>query len=230
MRFLMGLILLVSFSAAAENGTVAMTAAEVAATVAENTAAEKAAVKDEQSTAEKPVATAATVAEEKAPVVSQKESEIPLNLDAPKKSGEESHPLFKFLLAISLMGLVAAGAYFFFRKYSKTNFAAGKHNQIKILTQHYLGPKKSLAIIRVAGESILVGITDHNISMIKSLSLMDDELPEHTPNDFSGVMDEHQAEDNRQNVAFNLNDDEEFAIRGIKDVVSKKLKGMRTFQ
>lgn len=226
MRFLMGIILLISLSAVAEDakivpsasGTIAMTAAEVAATVAENAAAEKASTVTDAKT------------EGKSASLSPKESEIPLNLDVPKKAGDESHPFFKFLLAVSLMGIVAVGAYFFFRKYSKTNFSAGKHNQIKVLTQHYLGPKKSLAIIRVAGESILVGITDQNISMIKSLSLMDDELPENTPQEFAGLI-QHENEYARQDVAFNLNaEEEEFSIRGIKDVVSKKLKGMRSLQ
>jgi flagellar protein FliO/FliZ len=159
----------------------------------------------------------------------KKESEIPLTLDAPKKAEEDSHPLFKVLLVISMMGMVGTGAYIFLRKYSKTNFALGKTNQIKIITQHHLGPKKSLAIIRVAGESILIGITDQNINMIKSLSLLDDEVPEATPHHFSEVFAGgagHGA------VAMNdaQDEDEEFSIRGVKDAVSKKLKGMRSLQ
>jgi flagellar protein FliO/FliZ len=165
-----------------------------------------------------------------AKVEAKAESEIPLNLEAVKKTGEESHPFFKFLLGISLMGVVGTGAYFFVRKYSKKNYALNKHNQIRVLTQHYLGPKKSLAIIRVAGESILVGITDHNISMIKSLSLLDDEVPEMTADDFPGLIQQDEgADDNGANFRMSA-EDEEFSIRGIKDVVSKRLKGMRSFQ
>jgi flagellar protein FliO/FliZ len=169
------------------------------------------------------------VASTDAKAENKKESEIPLTLDAPKKAEEDSHPLFKVLLVISMMGMVGTGAYIFLRKYSKTNFALGKTNQIKIITQHHLGPKKSLAIIRVAGESILIGITDQNINMIKSLSLLDDEVPEATPHHFSEVFTggaSHGA------VAMNdvQDEDEEFSIRGVKDAVSKKLKGMRSLQ
>lgn len=158
---------------------------------------------------------------------SKKESEIPLNLDAPKKASEESHPIFKMILALSMMGVVGTGAFIFIRKYSKTNFAAGKNNEIKVLTQHYLGPKKSLAIIRVAGESILIGVTDQNINMIKSLALLDDEVPEEIPNsNFADLFGTTPA----ARTPVEAEDEEEFSIRGVKDVVSKKLKGMRSFQ
>jgi flagellar protein FliO/FliZ len=164
----------------------------------------------------------------------KKESEIPLNLNSPKKAAEEGHPIFKIILIFSMMGLVGTGAYIYLRKYSKNNFAAGKNNQIKILTQHYLGPKKSLAIIRVAGESILIGVTDNNINMIKSLALLDDEVPEEVHSsdfaDLFGGVPAVNAPTKRSAEPSEENDEEEFSIRGVKDVVSKKLKGMRSFQ
>ena len=162
----------------------------------------------------------------------KKESEIPLNLNTPKKASEDGHPIFKIILICSMMGLVGTGAYIYLRKHSKNNFAAGKNNQIKVLTQHYLGPKKSLAIIRVAGESILIGVTDSNINMIKSLAWLDDEVPEevHSSNFadiFAGVP---AATVTTRNKSEEAEVEEEFSIRGVKDVVSKKLKGMRSFQ
>ncbi|MBK9323234.1 MAG: flagellar biosynthetic protein FliO [Bdellovibrionaceae bacterium] len=169
------------------------------------------------------------VAIETAPT--KKESEIPLNLETTKKSSDSGHPAFKFLLAISILGVVGVGAYVFIRKYSKTNFAINKHNQIRILTQHHLGPKKSLAIIRVAGESILIGVTDQNINMIKSLSLLDDEVPDVTNSDFEKLVDRPKASIEESKMTTDIDsEDEEFSIRGIKDVVSKRLKGMRSLQ
>jgi flagellar protein FliO/FliZ len=163
---------------------------------------------------------------------SKKESEIPLTLEVPKKAQDETHPIFKIILVISMMGAVGTGAFIFLKKYSKTNFALGKANQIKIITQHHLGPKKSLAIIRVAGESILIGITEQNINMIKSLSLLDDEVPEATPHHFSEVFGSGKDDRNQDftGVADAHEEDEEFSIRGVKEAVSKKLKGMRSFQ
>ncbi len=89
--------------------------------------------------------------------------------------------------------------------------------------------------MRVAGESILIGITDHNISMIKSLSLLDDEVPEEAPKSFGHVLGDFHEEEKtsskkRSAKESELDSDEEFAIRGIKDIVSKRLKGMRSFQ
>ena len=88
----------------------------------------------------------------------------------------------------------------------------------------------------MAGESILVGITDSNISMIKSLSLIDDEVPITTPKTFADAMMKPAAKSGASalmngNTASELNDnelEEEFSFAGLKDSVSKKLKSMRS--
>ncbi len=110
--------------------------------------------------------------------------------------------------------------------------------QIKVLSQHYLGPKKSLAIVHVAGESILIGVTDQNISMIKSLSLIDDEVPANLPNTFGQTLavTENAAAATPVNAVgataekakpYEL--DEEFSFSNVTDSVSKKIKSMRSF-
>ena len=43
---------------------------------------------------------------------------------------------------------------------------------------------------RVAGESMLVGITDQQINLIKSLSLLDEEIPDKVPLDFEKTLKE----------------------------------------
>lgn len=172
----------------------------------------------------------------------EKESEILLNLDNSKKAASEGSGLFRILFTVSILGLVGMGAYIFLRKY-KVPQAAKHQMQIKVLQQHYLGPKKSLAIVRVAGESILIGVTDHNISMIKSLSLLDDEVPEETPESFGKVLKGARTQadftgDSIQEAASfqgaerssETSEDDEFSISGIKDIVSKRLKGMRSIQ
>lgn len=186
---------------------------------------------------------ASAIAEQAAPALPAKdtrqESEIPLNLDGPKKASSESSGVFRVLFTAFILGMVGIGAFIFIRKY-KIPKASVHQTQIKVLQQHYLGPKKSLAIIRVAGESILIGITDHNISMIKNLSLLDDEVPEESPRNFGSVLNKMEMEesedsksktraarDNRSEDT-QLDADEEFAISGIKDIVSKRLKGMRS--
>ncbi len=154
------------------------------------------------------------------------ESEIPVNLESSKKAESGESPLMKLVLSVSIVGVLASAAFFLLRKYRYTN-PKSQATQIKVLSQHYLGPKKSLAIVRVAGESVLIGITDQNISMIKSLSLLDEDIPEETPAEFSKVF-------SKKNKVAEISEDpdnrDEFSISGIRDFVSVRLKNMRSFE
>lgn len=88
---------------------------------------------------------------------------------------------------------------------------------------------------------MLIGVTDSNISMIKSLSLIDDEVPADLPQNFSDTL--QIKDDGVTNTramaktapagasakATSVEDlEEEFSFSGIKDSVSKKLKSMRS--
>lgn len=161
-------------------------------------------------------------AEEKNVATSQNEAEIPLQLEKAKKHVNEESSSMRYVLSIAILGMLGCGAYYAIRKYGKVKNLP--QTQIKVITQHYLGPQRSLAIIRVAGESILIGVTDHNISLIKSLALLDEEVPETTPNNFSATLNNIEFTSNENVSAL----DEEFSMKGIKDVVGKKLKNMRT--
>jgi flagellar protein FliO/FliZ len=192
------------------------------------------------------VSVADTVAES-TPVLNKataKENEIPLTLEATKKVSSSENTYFRIIMVVALLGILASGMWVFVRKNKTQNIKRNK-NEIKVLAQHYLGPKKSLAVVRVAGESILVGITDAHINMIKTLSLMDDELPEVTSQNFRSELDERMEDDavsvqkpasNTYNRKSQINtksaeaDEEmdEFSIKGIKDLVSSKLKNMRS--
>ncbi len=153
------------------------------------------------------------------------ESEIPLQLvPAPTGQGQTSQTGKLFLTLFVLIGMGAAGV-FLARKYAFSNKINKSNMQIKVLSQHHLGAKKSLAIIRVAGESILIGVTDQNISMIKSLALIDDEVPADSPKNFADTMVESKE---MTELASEIEDD--FSFAGIKTNVSQKLKSMRNFQ
>ena len=145
------------------------------------------------------------------------EDQIPVRVEAVKKAETTDVGAGRFILVMGAVTLLAGVAYFLAKRYSKPGHS--QQTQIKVLTQHYLGPKKSLAIVRVAGESVLIGVTDHSINLIKSLSLLDDEIPETVQNNFETTL-----KNESQN---GISGTEEFSIRHIKDVVSLKLKGMR---
>lgn len=88
-----------------------------------------------------------------------------------------------FVLAVTGVMVVVV------KKSAKTKNVASKKAKIEILHQHFLGPKKSVALIQVAGEAILIGVTDQNINMIKPVALIDDELVGEQQ-DFNGFLED----------------------------------------
>lgn len=175
------------------------------------------------------------------------EDQIPLNIADGKKAAESGSATSKALASGVIIAVLLAVTYYYVRRYKFSNTVHQSNMQIKVLTQHYLGPKKSLAIVRVAGESILIGVTDSNISMLKSLSLLDDEIPADVPESFQASLTqtggmEAVTEAGRANAtrtaapqtrpapAAMVDElDEEFSFAGVTDTVSKKIKSMRRF-
>ncbi len=224
MKILFCILLLVNFSAyAAEETANAAPAAVEAATAATE-------------------AVAPTMTMTKAAEAKLAEDQIPLNIAADKKVAEAGGSSTRLIFTVFVLFTLLATAYYFVRKYKGSNKINKSNMQIKVLSQHYLGPKKSLAIIRVSGESILIGITDTNISMIKSLSLIDDEVPAEAPQNFSDALSNEGSKQSDLRAASTQNSqnsatrkpmvdelDEEFSFSGVKDSVSKKIKSMRSF-
>jgi flagellar protein FliO/FliZ len=175
------------------------------------------------------------------------EDQIPLTIEASKKPVEGGSTTARALMSMAIVLILTGTGYYFLRRYKFSNKINKSNMQIKVLSQHYLGPKKSLAIIHVAGESILVGVTDHNISMIKSLSLIDDEVPASLPNTFGQTLSNVEAGTTPAAVAGTATAsrvaagaqgsvssapvelDEEFSFTNVTETVSKKLRSMRSF-
>lgn len=155
------------------------------------------------------------------------ENQIPLHLDSKATTGEGGGAWARITLGFFVLIMLGGGAYVFLRRLSRPD-QRKNGPQIKILNQHWLGPKKSLAIIRVAGESILIGVTENNINLIKPLSLLDEEIPAETPDRFTHVMEDMSLKD--QTIE---EDGEDFQMSGlgqIKETVSRRLKNMRSFE
>jgi len=187
------------------------------------------------------VASPAAVETAAVPGAKLAEDQIPLNIETAKKPAEGGSTTAKALMSMAIILILTGSGYYFVRRYKFSNTINKSNMQIKVLSQHYLGPKKSLAIIHVAGESILVGVTDHNISMIKSLSLIDDEVPATLPNHFGQTMakvEEGGVEavtaapakaGNGSAATVPVELDEEFSFTNVTETVSKKLRSMRSF-
>ena len=103
------------------------------------------------------------------------ESAIPLNLKTAKVAEKTESSQAKTILGLAMVLVVFGGGYWFVKKYAQNKLPQTGLMQIKVIAQHYLGPKKSIAVIRVAGESMVVGITDNQINLIKSLAILDED-------------------------------------------------------
>lgn len=150
---------------------------------------------------------------------SRPESEIPVFAANAGEKQQASSGIERLVLTLFVLCVVLGAAIFGLKKWSVQRKAKGSSpTKIQVLTQHYLGPKKSIAIIQVAGEAILIGVTDHNISMLKTLSLIDDEVPGVVPKNFADQLDQE---------GFDSEDDvrENFAMKGlseVRDIVSAR--------
>lgn len=182
--------------------------------------ANEAAEKDESAkdAARSPASTAST--DKKIDTNKLAEDQIPVLAKAKDEKKSEGNPLFRIITTLGVLAIVLGAAAFGVKKMAARGATKTQNTKIKVLTTHHLGPKKNLTIIQVAGETLLIGVTEQNISMLKTLSLLDDEIPEAGPQRFN-----HSIED-----FAGLDEDEPIAMRGldqIRDTVSARLRNMR---
>lgn len=160
----------------------------------------------------------------------KKESEIPVFKSEPQKAKVSSSQMyFRVIGSLAVVLVIGAGLAFFGRWWMKKNQKTLNNNKISVMTQHYLGPKKSLAIIRVAGEFILIGVTEHNINHIKTLSLIDDEYPADSASQFGDTLRQFSGNSMAQVPALKNDEaEEDFSFKSVKDMVTGKIKDMRS--
>ena len=148
------------------------------------------------------------------------EDQIPVLSAAKTDKKSEGSPIFRIMMTLGVLAIaLGAAAYGMKKMAARGGGKKSQNTRIKVLTSHHLGPKKNLMIVQVAGETILLGVTDNNITMLKTLSLLDDEIPEAGPQRFDHSMDD-----------FVQDEEEPIAMRGldqIRDTVSARLKNMR---
>jgi flagellar protein FliO/FliZ len=128
----------------------------------------------------------------------KKESEIPVFSKSEKLVKSENSLVWRLVASIGFIFVVGAGLIFFGKRFSAQKNKGGEKARIEVLHQFHMGPKKSVALIRVAGEAILIGCTDHSINMLKSVTLIDDEMEGALGKDFNAFLeDEFSVEDMR---------------------------------
>jgi len=135
---------------------------------------------------------------EEAPTVNKPESEIPVEISAAPKAKEGNNLGWRLIMSLGFVAVVGGVLYYATRRWARPKDVQGKGARIEMIHQYHLGPRRSLALIRVAGEAVLVGITDQSINMIKPVTLIDDELEGLMKKDFNNFLeDEFTIEDVR---------------------------------
>ncbi|MBK9292908.1 MAG: flagellar biosynthetic protein FliO [Oligoflexia bacterium] len=107
-----------------------------------------------------------------------------------------THLWLRVLASLGIVIALFGGGIYLLKKLPNTNRFTNKSKMIQVLSQHYLGAKKSLAVVRVAGETVLIGITDENISHLKTLSLLDEDLT--STKKFDSALGKKIQEDNEE--------------------------------
>lgn len=143
------------------------------------------------------------------------EAEIPVLTKVSGKPAEKSNPFFRLIVSLVVISVLCIGAIFFTKWWGRNHGAKVDSTRIRVISQHFLGPKKSLAIVRVAGESILIGITEQSISHLRTLSLLDEENEE-VDNGTSNRKDFRATLKEKSSFAIS-NNDEEFAFGQVQD-------------
>lgn len=117
------------------------------------------------------------------------ESEIPLQMKNKDSKSAAAPSVWRMLMGLGAAGLVLLSFVVIGKKVNAKRLGAQfNKDSITIVSQKFLGPKRNLTLVRVTGEYLLLGVTDHNISLIKTLSVIDDEIPDLTPNDFGATV------------------------------------------
>ena len=122
------------------------------------------------------------------------ESKIPAFRGDIKDKEESGSPWVRMLLGTGVIILMSIGLLIFVKRYGKKIGVKTSGVALDVVSQRAISPKQNLLIVRVAGEHILLGATDHSINYIKSISLIDDEAEDGLPQDFNNFLEDDFVE------------------------------------
>jgi len=89
-----------------------------------------------------------------------------------KKKSEPVSLLSSGLRMVTTLSLVLGLIFllfFGFKKYVLKNTAFGGGKLVQVLSTNFLAPKKNIALVEVAGEILVLGVSDQNISLLTSI-------------------------------------------------------------
>ncbi len=88
----------------------------------------------------------------------------------PVGSGVAAISIFKMILALAVVIIaIYGGIYLLKRLTSRKHSSRSGTSLLEVLETAYIDPKKSLSLVRVANKSVLIGVTDNQISVLTEL-------------------------------------------------------------
>jgi flagellar protein FliO/FliZ len=79
--------------------------------------------------------------------------------------------IIKMVAALALvLGLMIAAAYIMKKVMARAGSGAADEGIIKIVSTRYLGPKNSIMLLEVLGRIMVVGVSNHQMSMLATIS------------------------------------------------------------
>jgi len=75
------------------------------------------------------------------------------------------------LAALAVVIAMMIGAMYFIKKYFyQSPAAAGESALIHVISSCHLGPKNSILLVEVLGQAMLLGVTDHQMSILATIT------------------------------------------------------------
>ncbi len=124
------------------------------------------------------------------------ETQIPAFRGSEKATEASSSPWTRMILGMSVIVVLALGLLLGAKRFGKKGLLQNSKVRMDVISQKALSPKQNLVLVRVAGEHILLGATDHSINLIKSVSLIDDEAENSLPQDFNNFLEDEFVQEN----------------------------------
>lgn len=78
--------------------------------------------------------------------------------------------IIKMISALCLVVFAIYGTIWLLKRMTTRHRRGAKQGLLEVVETAYLGPKKTVSLVRVAGKSVLIGSTDSQISMLTELS------------------------------------------------------------
>ena len=139
-----------------------------------------------------------------------------------KKKSEPASLLSSGLRMVTTLSLVLGLIFllfFGFKKYVLKNTAFGGGKLVQVLSTNFLAPKKNIALVEVAGEILVLGVSDQNVSLLTSIR-----EPERIEEIKNAHGDNSHGTDWKQGVPKNATEKASLASSNASNTFSKYLK------